>query len=740
VRLVVVALAMTTAMAAAVGYGGPASGSPARQAAPGARWTEQMRYPASIGQLGAMTCLTATNCVAVGTSGNQAEDLVVAVIATTSDGGRTWTSRPLPNPVASLADVSCAPSGQCLAVGGSTGSGGTPTNPNQAGVALTSSDGGRTWTSADVPAGVGDLGNVACPTATFCLVVGRTPDNEGGVALTTTTVGKVWTKRQMPSADDVLSDVACPSSMICLGLGSRDSTAGEYPVVLRTTDGGASWLSTPLGGQPSGSLSCPSVITCFVAESISIPDGSPTAGIMATADGGASWASQTVPPIMGGLESSGGLSAISCGSATSCVAVGGGIGPRGGLGSAIVLTTTDGGAVWTSQAPPDGMGGFAGVACVDPSDCVADGTDPSGGVTLSAATSDGGTQWTSQAVPGGIGALTGIACGSPLRCLAVGTAASGTYILASGNGGVSWSPRPVPGGVAGLTDVSCGSATHCVAVGGYRTAPNAENSGLLQGVVAATSDGGARWTARDLPTGVGTLNSVSCASAASCVAVGEMPNSSPGVAVATTDGGTTWSERPLMVGEGGLTGVSCPTPAHCVAVGPGTTEEGTQGSNSPPSIAAVTTNGGVSWSRHPFPADGVTPAAVSCSSVDACVAVGSVSPDYSVGIRVLPGAGLSTANGGLTWTRRSIVRSGNLVSVSCPTRAVCVAVGRSASGTRQAILLGSGRASAWTALSVAVDVGPLTAVFCPTQSTCEVAGVTALGGGLVGRAQTGVSR
>jgi len=371
---------------------------------------------------------------------------------------------------------------------------------------------------------------------------------------------------------------------------------------------------------------------------------------------------------------------------------------------------------------------------------VADGTDPLGGVTMSAATSDGGTQWTSQAVPGGIGALTGIACGSPLRCLAVGTASSGTYILASGNGGISWSPRPVPSGVAGLTDVSCGSATDCVAVGGDRTAPNAENSGVLQGVVATTSDGGARWTAQDLPTGVGTLNSVSCASAASCVAVGEKPSSSGGVAVATTDGGTTWSARPLMIGEGGLTGVSCPTPAHCVAVGPGTTETGTQGSTSPPSIAAVTTDGGVSWSRHPFPVDGVTPAAVSCSSVDACVAVGSVSPDYSVGTRVLPGAGLSTANGGLTWTQTPMARAGNLVSVSCPTRSVCVAVGRSASGATHAIVLRSGRASAWTVRLVAADVGYFTGVFCPTQSTCEVAGVTALGGGLVGRASAGVAR
>jgi hypothetical protein len=65
------------------------------------------------------------------------------------------------------------------------------------------------------------------------------------------------------------------------------------------------------------------------------------------------------------------------------------------------VTTTDGGAIWTSQAAPGGMGGFEGLSCVDPSDCVADGTDPSGSVSMSAATSDGGARWISQPIPGG---------------------------------------------------------------------------------------------------------------------------------------------------------------------------------------------------------------------------------------------------------------------------------------------------------------------------------------------------
>jgi hypothetical protein len=230
-------LTLATLAVVVAGYGGPASGLSARQPTAAARWIEQMQYPASIGQLGSMSCLTATNCVAVGSSGNQAENVVVAVIATTSDGGRSWVSRPLPRPVAGLDEVSCTPSGQCLAVGGTTGTGGKPINPNQAGVALSSSDAGRTWTSAAVPAGVGVLGSVSCPTPSFCLAVGGTPDNTGAVALTTTTSGQSWEKLQVPF-DVRLWQVSCPSSTVCLGFGATQTNS-------QTTPTKTGWYSAP---------------------------------------------------------------------------------------------------------------------------------------------------------------------------------------------------------------------------------------------------------------------------------------------------------------------------------------------------------------------------------------------------------------------------------------------------------------------------------------------------------------
>ena len=58
-------------------------------------------------------------------------------------------------------------------------------------------NGGRTWTTQSVPAGVADLRSVSCPTVSICEAVGESP-NDTAVALDTTDGGATWSVQVVP--------------------------------------------------------------------------------------------------------------------------------------------------------------------------------------------------------------------------------------------------------------------------------------------------------------------------------------------------------------------------------------------------------------------------------------------------------------------------------------------------------------------------------------------------------------
>src|ERR1700678_705797 len=77
--------------------------------------------------------------------------------------------------------------------------------------------------------------------------------------------------------------------------------------------------------------------------------------------------------------------------------------------------------------------------------------------------------------------------------------------------------------------ISCPSTSDCWTVGIAGTSDF--------GAIAHSIDGGKKWKPQALPSGVLSLESVSCANISNCTAVG---SSSGGVAVSTIDGGATW--------------------------------------------------------------------------------------------------------------------------------------------------------------------------------------------------------
>ena len=188
---------------------------------------------------------------------------------------------------------------------------------------------------------------------------------------------------------------------------------------------------------------------------------------------------------------------------------------------------------------------------------------------------------------------------------------------ASNNVGVSWMVLPMPVGFLATSPLSCGAATTCAVAGTYRGQP----------VLVRTSDGGHSFTIDPLPSGVGTASALSCPTAAVCDALastGVNANNMPldATLLATNDGGSNFSDYPIANGES-MSMLSCTGPLTCTAVGTSDAEgvnDWTAG------VAAVTKDGGVTWSVNPLPAGFGTSylSQLSCADADHCALTGMV--------------------------------------------------------------------------------------------------------------------
>jgi hypothetical protein len=268
---------------------------------------------------------------------------------------------------------------------------------------------------------------------------------------------------------------------------------------------------------------------------------------------GKRWATATTPAAPGGQ-----LDAVSCVSATACVAVGFGVGP---------LAERWNGTRWSIMpTPADPNGELAGVSCISASACTAVGSDNSG----PSIESWNGTRWTIVPSPGKtLDLLAGVSCVSPAFCAAVGQSGpdgSGPFIE-SWNG-TRWSVVPSPHKPTGyLNGVSCVSAARCTAVGTYL-------GPTVTGKPLAESWNGTRWTITPIPTPKSDdfeLNGVSCLSAARCTAAGAWSTpTSPLRTLIESWNGTRWSRvaSPSPTPQDYvLFGVSCPSARTCTAAG-----------------------------------------------------------------------------------------------------------------------------------------------------------------------------
>lgn len=349
--------------------------------------------------------------------------------------------------------------------------------------------------------------------------------------------------------------------------------------------------------------------------------------------------------------------------------------------------------VWSVQPTPNPAGPLDselfGVSCASASACMAVGYATQGTVRSLLAERFDGSRWRlarPQAPPGAATAdLLGVSCPAANACVAIGDyrARSGlTRTLAERWNGTRWSIEPTldPGrpyrhptldSGTELSGVSCASADSCIAVGDYLDRRHRD-------VALIERFDGRAWSRESTPSPLQRqLGGASCSSAAGCTAVGERRRGF-GVLLPVVERsrGGRWmlAGAPASRVPGSMTNilvsVSCGSGSACAAVG----ERSTAAGGFAP-FAERYAAGRWTVVATPSPSEGLL-GAVSCVSADACTAVGLGENASRSRTRALierwNGRGWALEPGATLPRGRS---GGGLGAVSCVSRAVCVAVG-----------------------------------------------------------------
>jgi hypothetical protein len=356
----------------------------------------------------AVSCPTATTCYAVGQYLDTA-GFSEPVIETLSNG--TWTSAesPLPanaatdvdanTPAAWLVSVSCASATSCVAVGQYRDSSG-----NIQGLITTLS--GSTWSpqAAPFPSGQSPsldtaiLDGVSCPSTTFCVASGYFPDTSSqNTGWLVTLANGTWTALRAPEPSNaggdagghqfaLLPQVTCPSPSSCVAVGLYGTSSGHLFHLIDQWNG-SSWtgLQAPLpsnaGAAPTSSqqltaVSCGSPVSC-VAVGLYWDTGNHLRGLIEMLSNG-TWtpAEAPQPSNANTTAPTAALREVTCPTPAFCLTYGY---YTTTVGSETAMVDTYSGGSWSSQVPPTPSNATTNVgfdsdgrsaACYSPVACV----------------------------------------------------------------------------------------------------------------------------------------------------------------------------------------------------------------------------------------------------------------------------------------------------------------------------------------------------------------------------------
>ena len=328
---------------------------------------------------------------------------------------------------------------------------------------------------AETPFGV--LRGVACPTSSRCVAVGYGFDDvkvniQPIVGLSN---GLTWSIRRGPVPTSTKADhggrmygAACVAATRCFGVGWFNLGIRTRTLILAWNGAGWSVFSRP---DPAGSsssvlsgIACPTSTMCLAVGNAAYGDPAPTRTLV-TRWNGASWS--VVPsPNASATSRDNALNAISCRTATFCVAVG----AASRKTTSRTLVEQWNGKAWSvvpSPNPTD-YAVLTSISCATTTACVAVGyqRSPYKGFIEQW----NGSRWALAAAPvptTGTSFLRGVACPTAKRCYAVGLHNATSTLMLQWDG-KRWSTAPgsASDGVV-LEAITCRSATSCQLVGAY---------------------------------------------------------------------------------------------------------------------------------------------------------------------------------------------------------------------------------------------------------------------------------
>jgi photosystem II stability/assembly factor-like uncharacterized protein len=446
----------------------------------GTTWGIQ-KFPGRSSQPSAVSCSTASFCVAVSSLGG-----LHAARFVTHDGGTTWATSYNPSFGSSLNSVTCLPSGTCYGAGDWAGG-----KVSATGLLEVSYNVGSSWTRVSIPSTVTSVegvscsastclallsqpGNVSavvhlrgshavgatvpldswfqtsgftCSTVSMCLAVGSAVGTSGATAAIAmrSNAGRSWSLVRPLGSPAELSGVACPTRLTCVAVGWEIGRTFS-PIVLTSNDGGTKWrLALKLGGiaHQFFGVACPSTSTCDAIGSTSL--------LYRTSDAGRTWRRITFP------FSGASLREIACASASLCAIEARNNNDFGG----IAFASRDGGLTWARSrlewvtASGKNEGSFMyGLACTQPASCVAVTSAPAGVFAFAERSTNGGMTWQRSRLPISLHRLVGVSCGTPSLCVAA-AASNHPIVLVTTNQGATWGPRPAPGGLSVIDFAWC---------------------------------------------------------------------------------------------------------------------------------------------------------------------------------------------------------------------------------------------------------------------------------------------
>ncbi len=713
-------------------------------AARAASWSQQ-KVPGSVAyggvQLDAVSCISANACLAVGSSHNPAAALGEGDTLSERWDGSRWTIQATPAPGAvsgagnSLADVSCVGSGVCFAVGSSSLSDGVENGTSP----LLERWNGRGWSLVQKSSKnhVEALSGVSCVSAHACVAVGFVNDTgsgalDGSVPVVERWNGRRWISGRAPvpqgASGTELTSVSCSTRSSCIAIGAtiprRCKGSCSPPPLLERFDG-SRWSIQPLGKALVAPGVTLSHISCTGRTCIAI--GQRKGRPFVARWNGRAWSRLRFSIPSGGVEPV--LGDVSCASAANCTAdghvgVGAGCLQPTGACKGMPLVERWNGRLWSIQSVPQPVGETGGtlngVSCAPRRGCVAVGSysNTSGGMAL--AVHGIGSVWTVEqsadlVYPAEGGWLTGVSCTSATACVAVGAVGNDPGPFTMSWDGSVWTNQTIP--VTGvLTAVSCVSATACMAVGGV-------DFGSVPAVAAFWN--GSRWSSLPTPMIAGAdnvqLNGVWCASATWCIAVGgSQITGVNGLPLTEVWNGSGWKIVPAPTLPGAatttLTSISCTSITACVAVG----------SARPAGVgvqsALIERWDGSNWTIQSTPSPPATTlTSVSCPSTTTCVAVGYTDPDSNIQDAAARVEGWD----GSSWTIQNTPSPpvAALSGVSCTSATSCEAVGSAGSSTTT--LAEDWHGSSWTVQSMptlSTWGDALSAVSCTSTTACQAVG------------------